>query len=90
MRPVIVDSGPPGASWSPLRPNTILLMCGVAHLHSPYNNLPSFLIIGYNSIQLPVIVISISIYYFYITFLEYFLDPARLLCNRFSAPCFLW
>ena len=56
---------------------------GVVLLYSPRDNLPSVLAVGYNSIQRPVIVVSISIYYFYTTFLECFLDLPSLPCDTF-------
>ena len=55
---------------------------GVVLLHSPHDNLPSVLAFGYNSIQRPVIVVSISINCFYSTFLECFPDLPSLPCER--------
>ena len=54
---------------------------GVVLLYSPRDNLPSVLAFGYNSIQRPVIVVSISIYCFYSTFQECFPDLPSLPCD---------
>ena len=61
---------------------------GVVLLHSPRDNLHSVPAFGYNSIQRPVIVVSISIYCFYTTFLECFLDQPSLPCDILPRP--LW
>ena len=58
----------------------------VVLLDSPRDNLPSVLAFGYNSIQRPIIVVSIPIYCFYPTFLECFPDLPSLPCDILSRP----
>ena len=53
----------------------------VVLLYSPCDNFPSVLAFGYNSIQRPVIVVSISIYCFHSTFVECFPDLPSLPCD---------
>ena len=58
------------------------MYCRVVLHYSPCDNLPSVPAFGYNSIQRPVIIVSISNYCFYFTFLECFPDLPSLSCNR--------
>ena len=57
---------------------------GVVLLYSPRDNLPSVLSFGYNSIQRPVIVVSISLHCFYSTFLVCFPDLPCLPCDKLA------
>ena len=54
---------------------------GVVLLYSPRDNLHSVPAFGYNSTQRPVIVVSTSIYCFYLTAFVCFTDPPSLPCD---------
>ena len=58
---------------------------GVMLLYSLRDNLHSVPAVGYNSIQRPVILVSTSIYCFYLTTLVCFPDPPSLPCDNTSS-----